>query len=291
MLKFFLLLSLSIFLNFYSMIAQAKITILAAENVYGSVCQEIGGEFVHVISVLNNPTQDPHLFSIAPSTAKAAASADIIIFNGGNYDPWIKNLLTKKKNVTVIEIAKIIGNRKGDNPHYWYNPDTMPIVAEKITQVLSELDPAQQKFFRQQLLNFKSHYQIILLLIKNLKAKFNNVPVIATEPIFGYMAKSIGLKMYGEEFQLSMMNDIPPSPSQIKNFEDLIRKHLVLVFIYNKQVINPLTKRLLILAKKEDIPTVGFSEMMPTDMTFVTWMEKQLTDLQNALQMSLSHAA
>ena len=48
--------------------------------------EQIGGTYVQVTSILNNPQQDPHLFSSKPKTAKAIADADIIIYNGFGYD-------------------------------------------------------------------------------------------------------------------------------------------------------------------------------------------------------------
>ena len=47
--------------------AGGKIAIVAAENFYGDVAQQIGGDEVSVASILSNPDQDPHLFETAPS--------------------------------------------------------------------------------------------------------------------------------------------------------------------------------------------------------------------------------
>ena len=40
----------------------AKIPVVAAENFYGDVVQQLGGDRVDVTSILSNPDQDPHLF-------------------------------------------------------------------------------------------------------------------------------------------------------------------------------------------------------------------------------------
>src|SRR5689334_3134021 len=69
------------------------IQIVAAENFYGQIAEQMGGEQVQVTSILSNPQQDPHLFSSSPATARAIVNADILIYNGIDYDPWIKNLI------------------------------------------------------------------------------------------------------------------------------------------------------------------------------------------------------
>ena len=53
--------------------APPRPVIVAAENVYGQVAAEIAGGNADIISVLNNPAQDPHVFEPAPSVARAVA--------------------------------------------------------------------------------------------------------------------------------------------------------------------------------------------------------------------------
>jgi zinc/manganese transport system substrate-binding protein len=69
------------------------INVVAAENFYGDIAQQIGGDNVVVTSVLSSPDQDPHLFEASPSTAKALAGAKVVIVNGADYDPWREKLL------------------------------------------------------------------------------------------------------------------------------------------------------------------------------------------------------
>ena len=44
----------------------APINIVAAENFYGELAQEIGGKEVKVQSIISNPDADPHLFTTSP---------------------------------------------------------------------------------------------------------------------------------------------------------------------------------------------------------------------------------
>lgn len=285
LIKIILLFLTAFVISLHGITAQAAIHIIAAENVYGDIAQQIGGRYVSISSVLNSPSQDPHLFSMKPSIAKQAAEADIIIYNGADYDPWVKSLLAiqGQKRRSVINVAQLMGIRSGSNPHLWYLPETMPRFAEQLTSQLQQLNPAHQDYFGSRLKQFKQNYQIILDKIATLKNRFQHTPVIATESIFNYMADSIGLVMHGKAFQISIMNDVPPSISQIKQFESDLRQHTVRVLIYNKQVMNPMTNRMIAIASEEKIPVVGVSEMIPPDTTFVEWMINQLNELEKAL--------
>ena len=86
-----------------------------------------------------------------------------------------------------------------------------------------------------------------------MRAKHQGEAVTATEPVFGLMAEALGLTMRNQRFQLAMMNDTEPSARDVAAFEDDLKNHKVKALIYNKQVSEKLTERLL------DIATQGQS--------------------------------
>jgi Zinc-uptake complex component A periplasmic len=63
----------------------ATLDIVAAENFYGDIAQQIGGPDVAVTSILSNPDQDPHEFEASPSVARALSNAALVIYNGADY--------------------------------------------------------------------------------------------------------------------------------------------------------------------------------------------------------------
>src|ERR1700761_5947513 len=123
-----------------------KIRVVAAENFYGDVVQQLGGEHVDVTSILSNPDQDPHLFEASPKTARALQNARVVVYNGADYDPWMAKLLNVSKNTqrTTIVAAELVGKKSGDNPHLWYDPSTMPAVARAVSAALASADPAHK---------------------------------------------------------------------------------------------------------------------------------------------------
>src|SRR5674476_959649 len=111
--------------------ADGKIAVVAAENFYGDVARQIGGDRVAVASVMNNPDQDPHLFETTPGIARQIADARIVIFNGADYDAWMDKLLNAapRPGRSVIVAAELVHSKAGDNPHLWYEPATMPALS------------------------------------------------------------------------------------------------------------------------------------------------------------------
>src|SRR5476651_1674848 len=72
---------------------EGPIAVVAAENFYGDIARQIGGSQVEVVSIMNNPDQDPHLFETTPGIVRQIANARIAILNGADYDPWMEKLL------------------------------------------------------------------------------------------------------------------------------------------------------------------------------------------------------
>src|SRR5690554_5933761 len=69
------------------------ISIVASTNVYGDLAQSVGGEHIEVTSIIDDPSQDPHSFEADARVQLALSKADIVIANGGGYDPFVEQLL------------------------------------------------------------------------------------------------------------------------------------------------------------------------------------------------------
>jgi zinc/manganese transport system substrate-binding protein len=261
------------------------VKIVAAENFYGDVAKQLGGANVSVSSILTNPDQDPHLFEASASTARSIADARIVIFNGADYDPWMVKLLSAspRSSREVVEVAALVDKKAGDNPHLWYAPNTMPALAKRLTALLATVDSDHRADYQQSLSRFERTLKPLNEKIAMVRQKYAGVPVTATEPVFGYMAAAIGVNMRNEDFQLAIMNNSEPSPSQIAAFEKDLRARTVKVLLYNNQASEETTKKMRAIAKDAGVPVVGISETEPPGTTFQEWMLSQLNALEAAL--------
>ena len=265
------------------------VSVVAAENFYGDVAAQIGGPNVAVTSVLSSPDQDPHLFEASVQTAKALAGAKIVIVNGANYDPWMEKLLAAQKapGREEIFVAALAHKKPGDNPHLWYDPATIRAVADALVADLATADPTHRADYEKAGAAFVATLGPLDAKIADMRKKYGGQPIIASEPVFGYMADLLGLKVHGEEFALAVMNNAEPSASDVAAFEDDLRGHKVKVMLYNAQAGEPAVQRLMRIANDEKIPVVGVSETEPGDTTYQRWMTTQL----DALDKALSRAA
>lgn len=266
--------------------SEAAIGVVAAENFYGDVAQQIGGNRIAVMSILNNPDQDPHLFETTSGVVRKIADARIVIFNGANYDPWMQKLISAAPRAgrTVITVTAIVGKKTGDDPHVWYDPPTIPAVAKALAAALGKIDPEHKPEYEMHLQAFLASLHPLEQKILEMRAKYAGTPVTATEPVFGYMANAIGLTIRNERFQVAVMNDTEPAARDLAAFESDLKKRNVKLLLYNKQVTSNLASRLIDVARAANVPVVGITETEPADTGFVDWMLGELDELESALQ-------
>jgi zinc/manganese transport system substrate-binding protein len=194
---------------------------------------------------------------------------------------------SRAPNREVIIVANLVHKRAGDNPHVWYDPATMPVYAKGVIEALVERDPSHRQDYDQRLQAFLASLQPLDAKIADLHGKFAGTPVTATEPVFGYMATALGLKMRNERFQLAVMNNTEPRASDVAAFENVLRKHLVQLLLYNSQASDAAAQRMVRIAQQAKVPVVGVTETEPAGTTFQDWMMGEL----NAIAQALSHAS
>ena len=263
----------------------APIPVVAAENFYGDVAQQVGGPAVKVLSILTNPDQDPHLFEASPSVARALAGARVVVANGVGYDPWTDKLLaaTAKGERTVVVAGALTGHKAGDNPHIWYDPATMLAVASSLADAFSAIDPPHAPDFARRLDAFRQSLQPVQATVATLRARLAGTPVTATEPVFGYMFDLLGMTVRNGAFQVAVMNGTEPAASDIAAFEADLKGHVVKLLAYNSQASSPMAARMARLARAQRIPVVGVTETEPPGKTYQAWMAGTLDAIDKAL--------
>ncbi|MFZ0692867.1 MAG: zinc ABC transporter substrate-binding protein [Alphaproteobacteria bacterium] len=270
-------------------LAQAEaqpVNIVAAENFYGDIAEQIGGRDAKVTSILSNPDQDPHLFEVSPSVGRDVSAARIVIYSGIDYDPWMEKLLraARSTNRKTIVVADLVGKKTGDNPHIWYDPATMLALAKSLSEALIADDPGHKVGYEQRLGRFEDSVKPIQAKVAELRQRLAGTPVTATEPIFGYMFDALGMQVRNQSFQVAVMNNTEPSASDIAAFENDLETHKVRLLIYNSQATDPTAERMEKIARASHVPVVGATETEPVDKNYQSWMLSELDAVDRALQ-------
>jgi zinc/manganese transport system substrate-binding protein len=267
------------------------IEIVAAENFWGSLASQIGGDRVHVFSIISDPNADPHEYESNSTDARAIATANLVILNGVGYDSWVNQLLNASTNTnrSVLTIGNLVDKKAGDNPHLWYDPVYVSRAVIQIDHNLIAIDPSGKSYYEAQLTKLQSSLNTYQDRIKSIKKQFNGDKVAATEDIFTYLAGASGLDLISPaSFTEAVAEGNDPPASSIVEFQQQLESGHVKLLVYNKQTVTPLTNSIKILAANHHIPIVGVTETIePPNTSFQIWMNAELQQLQMALNTNL----
>jgi len=269
-----------------------KVAVVAAENEYADVVQQIGGDRVDVSAILSDPNTDPHTFEASASVAKEIAGAQLIVQNGLGYDDFMSDLekASPDSSRSVIVAQDVLGLPDStDNPHLWYDPKTMPAVATAVADKLSELDPASADAFHANLATFIASLSDWTDALSSFARNHPRTPVAVTEPVADYMLEAADADVKTPwNLQAAIMNDTDPSAQDTATQDALFTGKQVKVFLYNQQVTDDTTDKYLQLAKDNGIPVVGVYETMPANYHYQDWMLAEVKALETAVTQGTS---
>lgn len=265
-----------------------KIEVVAAENFWGSIAAQLGGDHVHVTSVIANPDTDPHDYEPKAADARSVAGAQYAIVNGIGYDGWADKLLAANpaNGRAELKVGDLVGVKPGGNPHRWYSPDDVHKVIGKITEDYKKADPADAAYFDQR----KAAYEIKDLatytrLISEIKSKYAGTPIGASESIVTPLAEGLGLKTLTPETFLDAMSEgTDPTAKDKAAVDDQIKNKQIKIYVYNSQNSTPDVQAQVKEAREAGIPVATVTEtLVPANATFQQWQTAQLQGIAEAL--------
>jgi zinc/manganese transport system substrate-binding protein len=268
--------------------AGGPLQVVAAENFWGSIATQLGGDRVHVTSVISNPATDPHDYEPTAVDASTLAGAQLVIVNGIGYDPWAPKLLAGNpvSGRLVLTVGDVVGIEPGGNPHRWYSPANVQQVIAAIVADYKRLDPKDAAYFDRQRASFETKglaaYKAAIAAIRK---RYAGVPIGASESIFAPLAQALGLKLLTPySFLEAISEGAEPTAEDISTIDAQIAGRQIKVWVFNSQNSTPDVQRLTSAARAKGIPVTAITETLaPATATFQAWQVAQLRALRTAL--------
>ena len=269
--------------------ASGKPLVVAAENVWGSIAQQLGGGHVDVTSIVTNPNADPHDYEPTVADAREMADARFVIVNGVGYDPWAQKLLAANPvpDRVVLNVGNLAGVPAGGNPHLWYSPTVVQRVVDAITAEYDRIVPNETTSFdRRRHWYLTTALRTYHALIAEIDAKFAGVQAGASESIFVPLATALGLDLITPlPFLTAISEGVEPTTADKTTIDQQIRDHQIKVYVYNRQNATPDVQRQIEEARRAGIPIATITEtLVPAGATFQAWQVAQLQSILAALE-------
>jgi zinc/manganese transport system substrate-binding protein len=266
-----------------------RLRVVAAENFWGSIAAQLGGDRVDVSSIIVNPSTDPHSYEPSAADARTIAGAQLAIVNGIGYDNWAPKLLAASPLAgrEVLNVGRLLGLKEGDNPHQWYSPASVQRVIAQIVGDYDRLDPAGAAYYAQRERTFEtvdlaSYNQ----LRREIRERYAGTPVGYSESIFRPLGEDLGLRLLTPySFAKAVAEGTDVTAEDKRTVDRQAADRQIEVWVFNSQNVTPDVERVNELAKAAGIPIATVTETLdPASDTFEQWQVQELEGLLKALE-------
>ncbi|NJC22856.1 zinc/manganese transport system substrate-binding protein [Arthrobacter pigmenti] len=290
------------------------IQVVTSTNVYGGIVEAVGGGEVEVTAIVNSLSQDPHSYEATVQDKLAVSKADLLVENGGGYDPFLHLLaddveMDHEYIVSAVEISGVApeeeahaeegehseeeahaedahGHAHGSfNEHVWYKLDAMADLAGVVGEKLAGLDPDNAASYEDNAAAFVEEVTALQERAESLHADAEGKSVAITEPVPVYLLEAAGLENvtpadYTEAIEEGA--DVPVAA--LNEMQELVEGGSVAFLAYNEQTEGPQTQAVRDVAESASVPVVNFTETLPEGGDYLSWMSANLDSIADALK-------
>jgi zinc transport system substrate-binding protein len=265
---------------------EKTINVLASFYPIYEFVNEIGGDKVEATTLIPIGIE-PHDYEPTIQQIQQAENADIIFFNGLNFEgSWINrinndNLVVTSKglNITKENVSRV-------NPHIWLDPILAKNQVKNIEESLIKIDPTNKEYYQKNAINFTGKLDSLDALIGSTLQTCEKKDFIAFHDAFSYFADRYGLKQHS-------ITGVAPEgevlPQRIQEIIELA-KELGINVIYSEELVDPRFAeviaqeipdgKVLILSPIEGIE----EEEQERGVGFIDKMKENLNNLKQGLK-------
>lgn len=262
-----------------------KPSIVASTSVWGSVAAAVAGPDAQVGSLISKPTDDPHSYQTTPEDAAKIYDADLVVYNGGDYDQFAEKAAAGRGKPTIDAFAlRPAASSKDDNEHVWYDVPTVSAVATKIAEELGAIDKAHAQAYTDRAIQFDSKLKNISAITDQIATAHPKAPVLQTEPIAHYLLLAADADdRTPRPFEEAIAQGTDPAPADLAAVRNLLTGKQVRALVYNIQTEDKTTQNVAATARAAGIPVVNVTETLPQGTDYLGWQTRNAQALAAAL--------
>ena len=281
------------------------IKVVASTNVWASIIEIIGGDWVEVTAIIDNVAQDPHSYEATARDQLAVQDAELVIANGGGYDEFMEQLVSATDGdriflelvegehghteddheATDAEAAEAAAVDTHENEHIWYDLHAVAEAADLIAEAINELRPEAFDDVNQNYDFFASELENLQLRVDSLRDRALGLGVIAVEGVGNLMLTDAGFENLTPQSLADAIEEERDVPlTAVDEARTLIKNKLVVLLVTNTQIDDAVSADLVTMAESVGTPVVALSEVIPSeDLDYLDWMASVIDRLQQAI--------
>lgn len=261
-----------------------KVKVVSSLSVWGDLASYIGGDLVEVTNLVNDPSQDPHSYEATARDQLALSNAELVIANGGGFDPFIDGLLANLDSKPVLlKVEDLdLAIDFSANEHAWYSIPTVQIVAQQVTEKLQKIDSANAEKYSVGFADLEQRLAATATKAASLAEQLQGKSAITSEPLVDYLLTDLGVTIKTPtEFSEAIEEERDASVADLETVASLLRNRQVNMLVINSSTKTAQIDYLIAAAESAEIPVFEFSELPPQGELYSNWIDSYLAELDS----------
>lgn len=183
-----------------------KVKVVSTTGIINDIVLNVGGNKVAAKSLMG-PGVDPHLYKATAGDIRTLAESDIIFYHGLHLEGKISDVLGNMKSRGVYTVAVTgdipesmlisTGKAASYDPHVWFDPKLWTFAARTVARTLSELDPANESFYRRNVSAYISGLTELDAYARRMSSTIaeDRKVLVTSHDAFGYFGRAYGFKV------------------------------------------------------------------------------------------------
>ena len=190
--------------------ADDRLRVVATTNVVGDLVREIGGEEVH-LTTLMGPGIDPHQYNASEGDVQRMAQADWVVYNGLHLEGKMTDVFAEmdRRGVPTTALAEtsipdslLIRSTEFEgsyDPHVWFDASLWRRAALHVGERLAELDPDNAERYTERAVDYAERLDA---LHEEVGEQIQQIPeeqrvLVTSHDAFQYLGDAYGLEVRG----------------------------------------------------------------------------------------------
>lgn len=274
-------------------VGNGKIHIVASFYPLAQIASVVGGDLVAVRTLVPAGTE-PHDFEPSSRDFIEIGKADILLYNGAGFEPWVKKWMASGsvQNVHAVDIANSLRERNASlidrggapDPHFWLDPVLYREEAVIVRDMLATIDPLHRDAYYERATRFTSTLEALDARFQKELASCAIHDIVVSHDAFQYLASRYG---FSATAIAGISPDEEPAPKELARIVSVAREKKV-KYIFSETVASPKFSELI--AREIGGATLVLNpieSLTPNEVQlgedYVSIMETNLSNLQKAM--------
>jgi zinc transport system substrate-binding protein len=220
-----------------------RVSVVASFYSLAFVAERIGGECVDVTN-LTPPGIEPHDIELSPDAVESIATADVVLYLGGGFQPAIADAV-RDASGGAVDLLDVVSTTPAEgevaaegvivDPHVWLDPGRFALIAEATADAIDRAGAPSSCDVAGAAASLRADLETLDDDVRTGLGHCDRDLIVTNHAAFGYLASAYGLR---QEAIAGLEPETEPSARRLATLIELVRREGVTT-ILTEELVSP----------------------------------------------------